>query len=408
MRALLSTIGSRGDVQPLVALGLELTALGHEARICASPNFATWVESFGLAFVPIGPDVRAWTADRSATPIVKLTEEQRQRLADETVREQFRVLAHAAAGCDVVGGAGGLQLAARSVCESAGIGYVFVAYSPSVLPSDDHPPPRMDVHHPLDLGPEENLALWRDDGRRMNDRFRRVLNEERAKLGLPAITSVRRHVFTGRPWVAADPTLAPIPTVRGMRPRQTGAFLLHDATPLPDELARFLDDGEPPLFFGFGSMRGAPELGATFLEAARAVGRSSIVHRGWANVAGPDGADDCLTMGEVAYDALFPRVAAVVHHGGAGTTTAAARAGRPQVIVPHLYDQFWMARRIETLGVGASVPQRELTTERLVGALRSCPAPDVAARAAALAPRIDLDGARRAAEWLVRRSWRRR
>lgn len=400
MRALLSTIGSRGDVQPLVALGLELRALDHEARICAPPNFAPWVESFGLPFVPIGPDVRARAADRAVVPFVKMTEEQRQQLADESVREQFRVVGAAATGCDVVLAAGGLQLAARSVCESAGIPYVFVGYSPSILPSDDHPPPRMDVHHLLDLPAEENRALWRDDARRMNDRFRRVLNEERARLGLPATASVRRYMFTGRPWIAADSSLAPLPRLRGIRARQPGALLLRDSSPLPDDIARFLDAGAPPIFFGFGSMRGAPELGRLFVDAARAVGRRAIVHRGWAGLPS-GGAADCLTIGEVAYDALFPRVAAVVHHGGAGTTTAAALAGRPQVLVPHLYDQFWMAHRIGTLGVGTSVPLTALSRSALVEALRAAVTPDVASRANALGSRIDTGGARRAAGWLL-------
>ena len=106
------------------------------------------------------------------------------------------------------------------------------------------------------------------------------------------------------------------------------------------------------------------------IGAARAVGRRIIVSRGWADLELIDDAADCMAVDDVSYDVLFPRVAAVVHHGGAGTTAAAARAGVPQVITPMFSDQFYWATRIVDLGVGATTLHTTMTEESLTGALR--------------------------------------
>ena len=144
MRVLLSSIGSRGDVQPLVALGCELQALGHHARLCVAPNFKEWIESFRLECVPIGPDLKKMTGGTVPGKPALPSKEQLQQLADESVRGQFRVLSKAAQGCDVLVGAGALQIALRSIAEAQRIPYVFVAYCPTVLPSAHYPPPSDD------------------------------------------------------------------------------------------------------------------------------------------------------------------------------------------------------------------------------------------------------------------------
>ena len=183
---------------------------------------------------------------------------------------------------------------------------------------------------------------------------------------------------------------------------QTGAWILSDETPLPDDPEKFLASGAPPIYLGFGSMRASEQTGRVLIEAARALGLRSILSQGWANLTPSDTGDDCLSIGDVNQEKLFPRVAAIVHHGGAGTTTAAARAGRPQVIIPHNYDQFYWAHRVQQLGVGVSGPTRDdLTVDALVQALRQCLRPEVTRRAQALAGRIELHGARIAAERLT-------
>jgi vancomycin aglycone glucosyltransferase len=117
---------------------------------------------------------------------------------------------------------------------------------------------------------------------------------------------------------------------------QTGAWIVPDVRQLPAELVAFLDAGTPPVYVGFGSMpvRTSTDVAQVAIEAIRAQGRRALVARGWADLTLIDDRDDCFVVGEVNQQALFARVAAVMHHGGAGTTTTATRAGNPQVVVP--------------------------------------------------------------------------
>lgn len=182
-----------------------------------------------------------------------------------------------------------------------------------------------------------------------------------------------------------------------------GALVLHDPRPLSPAVEAFLAAGPPPVYIGFGSM---PDLrpGATsacVVAGARTAGLRVILGRGWAGLHAEG--DDLCIVDDVSHAALFPRVAAVVHHGGAGTTQAAARAGVPQVVVPHALDQFFWGKRVEALGVGPRpLAKRKLDAGPLAEALRSCAAPAMRARAAELGRRTRADGAARAAELLER------
>jgi vancomycin aglycone glucosyltransferase len=401
MRVLLSTIGSRGDVQPLVALAVELKARGHQVRMCVPPDFRQWIEPLGIAVTPIGPEVRS-TAKVPPNAVPTITPEQRRQMLEGTVATQFQTIATAADGCDIIVGATALQVAAPSVAERMGIPYVFAAYSPNVLPSRHHAPPVLPM---LGDTPAPELPdyseLWAKDAHRWNDTWEPLINAQRATLGLPKIDDVRRYVHTDRPWLAADPTLAPWPEPADDSVFQAGAWILPDTSPLPRELETFLDAGEPPIYFGSGSMRASENLSHVMIESARALGRRAIVSRGWADLALVDDAPDCLSIGDVNHQALFPRVAAVVHHGGAGTTTAAARAGAPQVVLPRHYDQPYWAQRVHRLGIGTAHEGSSPTTESLTRALAHTLERDVAVRAASMAAAIRSDGASVAAERLI-------
>jgi vancomycin aglycone glucosyltransferase len=139
MRILLSTIGSRGDVQPLVALGLQLKALSQEVRMCVPPDFRQWIEGLGLPVTPIGPELRSTGRASPSTP--PPTPEQMRQMIEGSVVTQFETITAAAQGCDIIVGATALQIAAPSVAEVLGIPYVFAAYCPAVLPSPHHAPP---------------------------------------------------------------------------------------------------------------------------------------------------------------------------------------------------------------------------------------------------------------------------
>lgn len=400
MRVLLSTIGSRGDVQPLVALAVEVRARGHEAHLCVPPDFAQWIEGLGFTVTPIGPELRSFqSASAAAAPP---SAEQRQAMTNAMITNQFDVIAKAAIGCDVIVGATALQIAAPSIAEVMGIRYVFAAYCPAVLPSTYHAPPVLAMRGDTPAqSRDEYAALWARDSERFSALMGETLNTNRARLGLGAIHDVRTHIFTERPWLASDFALGPWPDANDKSVMQTGAWILPDARKLDDELETFLDDGDPPVYFGFGSMRASAKLGEIALQAARAVGRRVIVSRGWADLSVSESSNDCYVIGEVNQQTLFRRVAAVVHHGGAGTTTAAGGAGVPQVIIPQMYDQHYWAERVQQIGIGIAhspgVPTAESLAECLSRALR----PETVVQAQAIATKVGCDGACRAAERLL-------
>ena len=400
MRALLSTIGSRGDVQPLVALGLQLKALGQEVRLCVPPDFRDWIEGLGMSVTPIGPEVRS---TGKASPVAAIpTPEQRRQMMEGVVAAQFETITAAAQGCDVIVGATALQIATPSIAEKMGVPYVFAAYCPAVLPSPHHAPPVLGM-----LGDKpapamaDYSALWAQDAQRWNDQWSSALNPQRAKLGLAPVSDVRSYILTDRPWLAADPILAPWPDPADQAVFQTGAWILPDARPLSPELEAFLDAGDPPVYFGFGSIRAPGDLSQVMVQTARALGCRAIISQGWADLSAVDNEPDCLAIGEVNLQALFKRVAAVVHHGGAGTTTVAALAGAPQVIIPQMYDQHYWAQRVHQLGIGTAHTPGTPTTDSLTNALKHTLQPDVAARAQSIATAVRRDGAQVAAQRLI-------
>jgi vancomycin aglycone glucosyltransferase len=400
MRVLLSTYGSRGDVQPLVALGLALQAIGVEALISA-PADAEFVELLERESLPLAPafmPVRLWIAQAKQSGL------RLPQVAAKMVPAQFDSIAAAAKGCDAIVATGLFPsvAAAQSVAEKLGIHFSWAAFCPLMVPSPHHPPMEYPGWpHPPEL--TSNLALWEFNAQAKNALFGAAVNTHRASIGLPTLDNVRDHVFTHRPWLASDPTLSRWQPTDLTDAVQTGAWTLADTRPLPAELEAFLDAGDPPVYVGFGSMamHTAEDPARTAIEAVRAQGRRVVVAQGWANLALIDDRDDCFDVGEVNQQALFTRVAAVVHHGGAGTTTAAARAGAPQVMVPQVADQPYWASRVSELGIGAAHDGPIPITGSLLAPLRTALAPETRKRAAAIAKAIRSDGAVVAAELLV-------
>ncbi|MFF0533175.1 glycosyltransferase [Nocardia amikacinitolerans] len=399
MRVLLTTVGSRGDVEPVVALAVALRELGAQARVCAPPDeeFAALLARAGVPLVPLGPSVRSVVA--GAKPP---TADDAFRFARELVAARFATITEAAEGCDALLATGLMPAGARDVAEKLGIGYVLACFQLYGLPSRHYPPGA----RPGKQSPEnetDNRVLWQQDAQRVNALYREALNSHRAEIGLPPVDNVRDYVFTDRPWLAADPILCPSQGMTDLDLVQTGAWILPDDRPLPDELAAFLDAGEPPVYVGFGSIASyvPKDIAQVAIEAVRARGRRVVLARGWAELALIDDADDCFAIGEVNQQALFGRVAAVVHHGGAGTTTTAARSGAPQVIVPQIADQPYWAGRVAALGIGAAHDGPAPTVESLSAALEVALATETRTRARAVADTIRTDGATVAAKMLL-------
>jgi vancomycin aglycone glucosyltransferase len=316
----------------------------------------------------------------------------------DLITDQFEVLGAALEGCDVIVGANAHQYAGPSLAERHGIACVTAVYAPNSLPSPElAPPPTPGQMESPNLDIQER---WRGTKKTWNDRALERVNANRQRLGLPPIGDVLDYTLTDHTWLAADAALAPMPATPGRKIFQTGAWVLPDRSPLPKDVEAFLAAGEAPVFVGLGSMPAAENVSVPLIGAARAVGRRILVSRGWAGLDVIDDARDCLAIGEVSHELLFPRVAAVVHHGGAGTTAAAARAGIPQVVTPMFGDQPYWARRIADLGLGATVAYSAITQESLTDAVRLALDPPVMARARAFAAQVRADGAASAARAL--------
>lgn len=402
MRVLLSTFGSRGDVEPMAALAAQLRAMGAEPIVCGPPDpeFAELVSRAGATLAPAHTPVRQFVADALANrPPMTLPER-----AALVLKAQREAISAAAEGCDVVLAAGLFPstAAARCVAEARGLPYVYATYCPIYLPSEHHRPSAY-PGHPVPAEETDNRALWSRDVKTMAAVFGEAWNELRASIGLPAAQNVRDEVFTANPWLASDPTLSPWPSTQLRDVFQTGAWILPDDRPLPADLETFLTAGAPPVYVGFGSipLEALKEAGRIAIRAARAQGRRVLLSHGWVGLALEDQGRDCFAVGEVNQQALFPRVAAVVHHGGAGTTTTAARAGAPQVIVPQIGDQPYWAGRVAALGVGAAHDGSAPTAESFMAALDIALGDDVRRRATAVAREVRTDGAAVAARKLL-------
>jgi vancomycin aglycone glucosyltransferase len=399
MRVLLTSWGSRGDIEPLAALALQLRELGADVRACVPPDeeFGEIFGRVGVMPIPLGPSTRSIAAGLKAP-----SPDAAFRLAAELVAARFEVLPAAAEGCDAIVATGLMPAGARDVAEKLGIRYVLATFHIFGLPSH-HFAPAARPGRQSSADETDIRVLWAQDAERVDALYREPLNQGRAAIGLRPVENVRDHVLAGRVWLAADPLLAPWKDLTDLEIVQTGAWILPDERPLPPDLEAFLDAGDPPVYMGFGSMamRTSPDLARVAIEAARANGRRLVLGRGWANLAPEFSESDWLGVGEVNQQALFRRVAAVVHHGGAGTTTTAALAGAAQVIVPQIVDQPHWARRVAELGIGVAHDGPVPTAESLAAVLAVALAPETRARAAAVAREIRTDGAEVAARLLL-------
>jgi UDP:flavonoid glycosyltransferase YjiC (YdhE family) len=370
LRILLAAIGSRGDIQPMIALGQAASARGHRPVVAAPVNFGPWVQSCGLEYREFGVDMQKFLADnpRIASGGPLKTALELRRYGKEHLPEQVQQLRAATAGADLMLWAG-TALMAPSVAEWAKVPALGVAYSTFFFESESHPPPLFASWAGIPRW--LNRLLWNINRPLSEAAYRSGLQPARDELGLPEV-SMHEHIRGGRWVVAADAGVLPDdPRWNG---RYARANFIHydDPRPLDPELAQWLDAGEPPVFAGFGSMNGpGPRRAAqAFIDAFAASGRRCLIGAGWAGLGGGALPDGWRVVGDVPHARLFPRVAAVVHHGGSGTMAAALRAGAPQVLLPLLMDQFVHRRRLHELGLAPlAVPMKKVSARHMAEAV---------------------------------------
>lgn len=392
MHVLLATFGTRGDLQPMFALALALAARGHTATVAGPPDFAAWAARLGVTYASVGDSIERLML---ATSITSGGRSSRKGLS--VIRSwysgQYAPLAPLVEAADVVVSTG-VTFAPLDLAEKLGKRLHHLIFCPCLIPSAEHPSFLFQNHR---LPGWVNRLSFRLQSLFIDLVSRWFTDAERKKLGLGRSPPSRERIPYQNLIVASEPALAPLPRdVRTDRwVLQPGAFVLDDPTPLEERVSAFLDRGAPPVYVGFGSMVDlAPaQTRAWVSEAARQAGVRVIL-------LGPELDEDddgVLTVKSVNHQALFPRCAAVVHHGGAGTTTAAARAGVPQLVAPHLMDQFFWADRLARLGVsGPPLAARRHRVPELAAALRAVVEDDgLRERARALKAELRQDGVAR-------------
>ena len=370
MKIVIATCGTRGDIQPLIALALALNRRGHTVLIAGPPENGSWVEDSGCAFQALGSDFTAMLRGHPHVHTLRPIWDFASFLRRE-IRKQLSELPGIIEGADLVLAAS-LCFGLHSVAESADIAYGFIAMAPQILPS---------AHHPFVALKSQKMPPWLNrlswTMARLLDRmnFTALINQERRRLNLAPVNDILRHVLGSHVIVASDPVLAAVPPDVELDCIQTGYLHLKTDYALPGTVAAFLAAGPAPIYFGFGSMstREQEKLVVLILTSLRLTGQRGILTGFRFDATRIRDSENCIVVDEVPHPLVFTRVAAVVHHGGSGTTATAARAGVPQIIVPHILDQYYWGEQIFRCGVGpAPIRRSRLTTGRLAAAINEC------------------------------------
>jgi sterol 3beta-glucosyltransferase len=373
--------GTRGDVQPVVALGKGLVAAGHRVRMIASPNFRDFIALHGMEAIPSSIDVqemmsseegKLWT-DRGTNPFAQMS--LLRKLLDRTAPTMMREAWDACQDTQAVVSTATSESFATSIAEKLGVPHVSALVAPAFVATRSGPASLLPV-----LPNRESLLNYVVGKFFAEAGFYRLssklINAFRAEtLGLPN-QSVSQYAAKGRrrPVVHGySKHVVPHPADWPETFHTTGYWFLeenHWEPPL--ELVEFLDAGEAPVCIGFGSMTGRDPSAFTRLlcDAVSRTGRRAILLSGWGGIGDAALPPNVLRIDAAPHGWLYPRTAAIVHHGGAGTTAAALRAGVPMVVVPQLGDQPYWGQRMHALGVAPKPINRpKLTSERLAGAI---------------------------------------
>ena len=384
MRIAIFAIGSQGDVRPSAALGAGFVRAGHDVRLVTLPAFRTLAEEHGLEFAPVHIDPYAFiNGDIGQSWMDSMDKPLRlvagvSRAAAEFLEPLTEDAVTACRGFDALLYNVPLSIAGYTVAEALGIPGIPTAVAPyhatRLFPSIITP------SLPLKGGLVNRISgtaaiqvLWA--------MFRTHMNRWRAgqpgMRPLPWWNPLQKIARAGVPWLYGfSPSVIPAPA-DWPRTAAVCGYWFTSAVPgwKPDPgLVDFLGAGPAPIYVGFGSMVGSdPEHTVeTVLEAVKLAKVRTILATGWGGMKPRALPPDVFPVESVPHDWLFPRVAAAVHHGGAGTTAATLRAGIPSVVVPYFYDQFFWGARLQALGVGsAPVAQKHLEPAQLAEAIRA-------------------------------------
>ena len=371
MRIVLSTWGSTGDVQPFLGLSERLLKAGHEIRVCTSGIYRDRFAKRGLDFYEVGIPFDPDRFNHLMDEIIKIKNPLKSALfiAREGIlfgaEKWYQDCLKAMVGYDLAvchsGDIPGQEAAIRN-----NLPWLTVSYCPGYLKTaHEAPAPFPNLGTPL------NSLLWKfvewlmrkDVDRVFNDFITAVGGEERELIGLDGMYAPELNL------IAASPNISKPPPDLPKKHRFTGPWFLDepDYDP-PPALQDFLDQGSSPVIITFGSMGGtkADETTKILVEAVKHCGQPAIIQTGWGNLGVAHPPEDILFVGYVPHHFLFRHGCCVVHHGGAGTTAAACRAGVPSIVISHLADQTYWGHTLRRLGVAPKpLYRRDMTAKRL-------------------------------------------
>jgi len=413
MHLAIIALGSRGDVQPYIALGRGLREAGHAVRLVTHQNFEELVTSHGLEFWPARGNVQDVAESEEMKQLLEkgnfiaITRHTAQQAEGAAVHWAEDGLA-ACQGVDlIIAGIGGLFIGV-ALAEKLGIP-ILQAYLVPFSSTKDFPGPLL-PQNLTHLGGAFNRLSYRLIRQLMWMGFRSADSLSRRKvLGLPPAPFAGPYDSArakGLPVLYGfSPSVIPAPSDWPKDAHVTGFWFLDSAENWapPSDLVNFIQAGPPPLYIGFGSMsnRKPEETADLVLQALSNTGQRAILLSGWGGLHKANLPDSVFMIDSVPHAWLFPRVAAVVHHGGAGTTAAGLRAGVPSVVIPFFADQPFWGHTVSKLGVGpAPIPRKKLIVERLTNAIQETISDqNMRQRAADLGARIQSeDGIGRAVE----------
>ena len=401
MRVTITTGGSRGEVQPYIALGLGLEAAGHEVRIATQAHYEGFVRGSGLGFHSITGDPHQLVSallEVGTNPIGFARRFRRilEPLIEQNLQEYLAACRDAEAVVYTpVGFLGYYVAGALGVPRLGGALYPLFSrtrYFPSSIVPFGKLRPRKAFSGPY------NYLTYLFSEQLFWQSFRAPASRAiKDHLVLPTafwgpFGEMRRRqepILYG--W---SPSILPQPPDWGEWLHTTGYWFLERRGEwrAPQELTDFLDSGPPPIFVGFGSMNNIDPKRLTdiVLRALELTGQRGIVATGWGGMGGADLPDTVFKVEDVPHDWLFERVKAAIHHGGAGTTSASLRAGIPTIVVPFFADQPFWGWRVAESGVGPEpISHRSLRVEQLANAIRRATSDrDMQARAGAMGRRI--------------------
>ncbi|PKQ16607.1 MAG: hypothetical protein CVT67_04205 [Actinobacteria bacterium HGW-Actinobacteria-7] len=372
MQIVIPTVGTRGDVQPYVALGVGLRKAGHDVRIITLSQFESFVTGEGLEFAPTNaeflellntPEGKKAISGGNPLGVFKRVMPMLRAMLDEiweASRDADAIVYHPK------------TLASEHVAAKLGVPAIRASVVPLYTPTAEFPVPIINAGR--SLGGIVNHATWGLFLMGVYAPYVKMVDGWRAdSLGLPSAKQqpapIAQTLYGYSEHIVPRPADWPDDVVI------TGTWFLEAETGWTPsgELTAFLDRGDPPVYVGFGSMPSQDPLkvAETVISALRKAGLRGVLASGFGGMEASAAGDDILVIDAAPHSWLFPRMSAVVHHGGAGTTAAGLRAGRPTLVVPTGVDQPFWGARVAALGAGPKpLPAKRLTVDGLASALR--------------------------------------